>query len=79
MSKLIHLYNIEKIFSADKSPRNGGGNLLKDCPSVHAVVSALSIGWQYRHIREIDCSLTIVGGLATGAECRGKLIHSPHI
>ena len=33
----------------------------------------------YRHLREIDCSLAIVGGPATGAECGGKSIHLPHI
>ena len=25
--------------------------------------------WWHRHLREIDCSLAVVGGLATGAEC----------
>ena len=33
----------------------------------------------HRHLREIDYSLTVVGRLATGTECRGKSIHSPHI
>ena len=36
-----------------------------------------------RHLREIDCSLAIVGGLATaysqGVETRGKSIYWPHI
>ena len=31
----------------------------------------------HRHPREIDCSLAIVGGLATGAECGGKSKHLP--
>ena len=43
----------------------------------------------HRHLRQIDCSLAVVkecrvpwavvGGPAAGTECRGKLIHLPHI
>ena len=29
----------------------------------------------HRHLREIDCSLAVVGRPAAGAECGGKLIH----
>ena len=33
----------------------------------------------HRHLREIDCSLAIVGGLAASAECGGKSIHLPRM
>ena len=33
------------------------------------------VGRHHRHLREIDCSLAIVGGPATGAESGGKSIH----
>ena len=33
----------------------------------------------HRHLREIDCSLAVVGGPAAGAECGGKSIHLPCI
>ena len=29
----------------------------------------------HRHLREIDCSLAVVVGLTTGAECGGKSKH----
>ena len=41
--------------------------------------SLISIGIDHRHLREIDCSLAIVGGLAASAECGGKSIHLPRM
>ena len=36
-----------------------------------------SMSYYHRHLREIDCSLAVVGGPAAGAESRGKSIHWP--
>ena len=35
-------------------------------------------GWDHRHLREIDCSLAVVGGPVAGAESVGKSIHWTH-
>ena len=38
-------------------------------------ISLQAMNMNHRHLREIDCSLAVVGGLSAGAESRGKSIH----
>ena len=54
--------------------------LISDLPDIELNGKfACLMGIDHRHLREIDCSLVIVGGPATGAECGANQYTSPHI